>query len=54
MQGSLRALWAGRELGRSQALALGYAFVGLGNDAASLAEGQQAFASGQRAEWRLR
>jgi enoyl-CoA hydratase/carnithine racemase len=54
VQGSLRALWAGRELGRSQALALGYAFVGLGNDAASLAEGQQAFASGQRSEWRLR
>ncbi|MDA8340981.1 MAG: enoyl-CoA hydratase/isomerase family protein [Actinomycetota bacterium] len=54
VQGSLRALWAGRELGRSQALALGYAFVGLGNDARSLAEGQAAFASGRRADWRLR
>jgi enoyl-CoA hydratase/carnithine racemase len=54
VQGSLRALWAGRELSRGQALALGYAFVGLGNDAASLAEGQRSFASGRRHEWRLR
>ena len=54
VQGSLRALWAGRDLNRGQALALGYAFVGLGNSEESLAEGQRIFASGSRREWRLR
>ena len=32
----------------------GYAFIGLGTDEASLAEGQQTFASGKRIDWRLR
>ena len=54
VQGSLRALWAGRDLTRGQALALGYAFVGLGNSDESLAEGQQRFASGARIDWRVR
>ena len=54
VQGSLRALWAGRDLTRGQALALGYAFVGLGNSERALAEGQERFASGARLEWRLR
>ncbi len=54
VQGTLRALWAGRELSRSQALGLGWAFVGLGNDPGALAEGQARFASGDRVEWRLR
>jgi enoyl-CoA hydratase/carnithine racemase len=54
VQGSLRALWAGRDLTRGQALALGYAFVGLGNSDEALAEGQERFASGNRLEWRLR
>ena len=48
VQGTLRALWAGRELSRSQALGLGWAFVGLGNDPEALAEGQARFASGER------
>ena len=47
VQGTLRALWAGRELSRSQALGLGWAFVGLGNDPEALAEGQARFASGR-------
>ncbi|HVA03657.1 MAG TPA: enoyl-CoA hydratase/isomerase family protein [Acidimicrobiales bacterium] len=54
VQGTLRALWAGRELSRGQALGLGWAFVGLGNDPVALAEGQARFASGERVEWRLR
>ena len=54
VQGSLRALWAGRDLNRGQALALGYAFVGLGNSEQALAEGQERFASGARLQWRLR
>ena len=54
VQGTLRALWAGRELSRGQALGLGWAFVGLGNDPAALAEGQARFAAGERVQWRLR
>lgn len=54
VQGTLRALWAGRELSRSQALGLAWAFLGLGNDPEALAEGQARFAAGQRVQWRLR
>ena len=54
VQATLRATWAAHELSRSQALALGYAYVGLGTDAATLQAGQEFFASGQRVEWRLR
>ena len=54
VQGTVRAIWAALEMSRAQALALGYAFVGLGTNQDSIAEGQAAFASGQRAQWRLR
>ena len=54
VQGTVRAIWAALEMSRSQALALGYAFVGLGTDQESLAQGQAAFASGERPRWRLR
>jgi enoyl-CoA hydratase/carnithine racemase len=54
VQGSLRALWAGRELSRAQALSLGWAFVGLGTDQESIAEGQRAFTSGERTTPRIR
>jgi enoyl-CoA hydratase/carnithine racemase len=54
VQASLRALWAGRDTNRSQALAMGYAFVAMGNSEESLAEGQRRFASGTRQQWRLR
>ena len=54
IQGTVRAIWAARELSRSQALGLGYAFIGLGTNAESLRQGQEAFASGQRPKWKLR
>jgi enoyl-CoA hydratase/carnithine racemase len=54
VQGTLRALWAGRELSRSQALSMGWAFVGLGTDQESIAEGQRAFSSGERTVPRIR
>ena len=54
VQGTLRALWAARDLPRSQALALGYAFVKMGTNDASIKEGQRAFESGERPKWRLR
>lgn len=55
VQGSLRALWAGLEFSRSQALGLGWAFVGLGTDQKFLDEGQAAIESGApRAKPRIR
>jgi enoyl-CoA hydratase/carnithine racemase len=54
VEGTVRSIWAGRELTRQQALGMGYAFIGLGTSQESLAEGQAAFAAGTRIEWRLR
>lgn len=54
IQGTLRTMWAGLDLTRSQALQQGWAFIGLGNDDESLAEGQRFFASGRRIEPRIR
>ncbi len=54
IEGTVRAVWAGLEHSRSQALALGYAFVGLGTNPDSIRHGQELFASGKRIEWRLR
>lgn len=54
IEGSVRALWAGLEHSRTQALDLGYAFIGLGTSAESLRQGQERFASGERIEWRTR
>jgi enoyl-CoA hydratase/carnithine racemase len=54
IQGTVRAIWAARELARSQALGLGYAFVGMGTNQESIRQGQAAFASGKRIKWKLR
>jgi enoyl-CoA hydratase/carnithine racemase len=54
VQATVRATWAANDLGRAQALALGYAYVGLGTSAESIAEGQAFFSSGKRVEWRTR
>ena len=54
VQGTVRALWMGRELSRSQALDVGHILVRLGSDPKSLYEGQQAFVSGERTKPRLR
>ncbi len=54
VQGTLRAIWATRELTRTQALGQGYTFVGLGNRADQLEEGQRQFASGRRVRPRVR
>jgi len=54
IQGTVRAIWAARELSNRQAIALGYAFVGLGTDQDSIAEGQKLFESGTRIDWKLR
>lgn len=54
IQATVRAAWAAQELPRSQALALGNAYLSLGTDPESLAEGQKFFASGERVEYRVR
>jgi enoyl-CoA hydratase/carnithine racemase len=54
IQGTLRALWAARELSRSQALSMGYAFVAMGTNQESIRQGQEAFAGGKRVKWKLR
>jgi enoyl-CoA hydratase/carnithine racemase len=54
VQATLRTLWAGRDLSRSQALGLGNTFLNLGVTEDALAEGQQTFASGQRERPRIR
>jgi enoyl-CoA hydratase/carnithine racemase len=54
VQGTLRSLWAAREMARAQAVAMAPHFVTLGNQPEALAEGQASFSSGQRIEPRLR
>lgn len=54
VQGTVRAIWAGLEHSRQQALELGYAYIAMGTNQESLRQGQEAFASGRRIEWRLR
>jgi enoyl-CoA hydratase/carnithine racemase len=54
VEATLRAVWTAFEVGRRQGLDLGYSFVAMGMTAASLAEGQQRFAAGERVDWRLR
>jgi enoyl-CoA hydratase/carnithine racemase len=48
VQGTLRSLWAAREMARAQALAMAPHLVTLGNQPDALAEGQAQFSSGVR------
>ena len=54
VQATLRTVWAAQDLPRRQALDMSVPLVEAGNSAEALAEGQRAFASGQRVDWRLR
>jgi enoyl-CoA hydratase/carnithine racemase len=54
VQASLRTLWAARNLTQEQATNLGNVFLQLGTTAQALKQGQEVFAAGQRAPWRLR
>jgi enoyl-CoA hydratase/carnithine racemase len=54
IQGTLRAIWMGLELTRTQALGEAYGYIAMGTNQDSIAEGQKTFASGKRIEWRLR
>ena len=54
VQGTVRALWAARDLGHKQALDQAYTFIAMGTSAAGMRAGQDQFSSGRRQEWRLR
>jgi enoyl-CoA hydratase/carnithine racemase len=54
IQGTVRSIWAARELGSRQAARLGYAFVAMGTNQDSIAEGQKFFESGKRIDWKAR
>jgi enoyl-CoA hydratase/carnithine racemase len=54
IEGTVRAIWAAREMGGRQALKLGYAYIAMGTNPESIAEGQKVFESGKRIEWKLR
>jgi enoyl-CoA hydratase/carnithine racemase len=54
IEGTVRAIWGAREHGARQALRLGYAYVAMGTNPDSIAEGQRFFESGKRIEWKLR
>ena len=41
-------------MGGRQALKLGYAYVAMGTNQDSIAEGQKIFESGKRIDWKLR
>ena len=54
VQGTLRSLWARRNIPRTQAIATANHLVEIGNRPEALAEGQAFFASGVRVEPRIR
>ncbi len=54
VQGSLRAIWTANDMGRLDALAMAPSILTTGTRPEALAEGQAAFASGERIKPRLR
>jgi enoyl-CoA hydratase/carnithine racemase len=54
IEGTVRAIWGAREFGSRQAVHLGYAYVSMGTNQDSIAEGQKLFESVTRIEWRAR
>lgn len=54
VQATVRSIWAGKELSRSQSLELGSTFLHLGIDMTDLEEGQSLFTSGTRIQPRTR
>ncbi len=54
VQGTLRAIWAAYDLSREQALSLAPAILTTATDPNAMAEGQEAFSSGQRIKPHIR
>ena len=54
IQGTLRAIWMGNEVPRSQALDLCSLYTRIGIDPVAMQAGQAEFGTGKRIEWRTR
>jgi enoyl-CoA hydratase/carnithine racemase len=54
VQGTMRALWTGLEVSRSQGVEVANLFTRIGSDPDAFRQGQERFSSGQRPKWRLR
>ncbi len=54
VQASLRAIWAANDLNRNEALSMAPAILTTGMDPEALAQGQEAFTSGERIKPRIR
>jgi len=54
IEGTVRAIWSTRAMPQREAVRLGYAYVAMGTNQDSIAEGQKLFSSGKRVEWKLR
>ena len=54
IEGTVRAIWSTRAMPQREAVRLGYAYVAMGTNPDSIAEGQKLFSSGKRVEWKLR
>jgi enoyl-CoA hydratase/carnithine racemase len=54
IEGTVRAIWSTRSMPQREAVRLGYAYVAMGTNQESIAEGQKLFESGKRVEWKLR
>jgi enoyl-CoA hydratase/carnithine racemase len=54
VEGTVRALWAARELSRAQATGIGPLISMLSSDRSQLSDGQAKFLGGNRVEWSLR
>jgi enoyl-CoA hydratase/carnithine racemase len=54
VQTTVRAIWYAQHMGSRHALQVARTLINVGSRQEDLAEGQRAFASGQRVEWRLR
>jgi enoyl-CoA hydratase/carnithine racemase len=54
IEGTVRAIWKTREVPQREAVRLAYAYVAMGTNQDSIAEGQRFFESGKRIDWQLR
>ena len=54
VQGTIRAVWAARQMGSANALTQAATILTLGNQPDALGAGNESFNSGKRIEWKLR
>ena len=54
IEGTVRAIWSTRSMPQREAVRMAYAYVAMGTNQESIAEGQRFFESGKRIDWQLR